>query len=105
MEIILWIILGIVIGIYLGNSNFRYNVNDGIINLVHHYKPQRSKPKKPRARRFIEDEENESGENIKQPPIKGKLCGKCGEPVESIDKMPGYFFCHKCESIVSAKGI
>lgn len=97
--ILLWIILGIAIGIYIDNGELRYKINNGIINFVHHYKPTHGK---------IVKKERENGNinydtEARTKSSREKLCSKCDSPVEVIDKMPNHFFCHQCESIVEAK--
>jgi len=106
MEILVYIILGTVLGISVGNTNIRTKIGEEIHAIITKERypdvvkdcpmkvPQYKATYKPRKGK----EQPKSA-----PKTEAGGCNKCGGSVEVIDKMPGYFFCTKCNSITSKK--
>jgi hypothetical protein len=104
MEVLIYLILGSIFGVSVGNTNIRNKiaaelrqimtkgnaevVEDCPIKVHATYRPKAKPETKERA--------------TEQPKSTGG-CNKCGGVVEVIDKMPGYFFCTSCNSITSKK--
>jgi len=98
MEILIYIILGTILGVSVGNTNIRNKIADEIRTIT----TQKHNVVKdcPEKKRSYKAEWSPSKEKTEQP--KGG-CNQCGGQVEPIDKMPGYFFCTACNSITSKK--
>jgi len=101
MDILVYIILGVVIGICVGNTNIRNRIGQEIRTILtqdHSEKVVKDCPLKK-----VKYKASYKPPASQQEPPKSGGCNKCGGPVEVIDKMPGYFFCTSCNSITSKK--
>lgn len=101
MEILVYIILGTILGVSVGNTNIRNKIGQEIRTILtqnHAEEVVKDCPmKKVKYKATYKPPANQP-----EPPKSGG-CNKCGGPVEVIDKMPGYFFCTSCNSITSKK--
>jgi hypothetical protein len=95
MEILVFILLGFVLGICLGNTSIRNKIGEEIHTIITQERPQRKKVDCP-----IKETKYKAAYVPKKEQTSGG-CNKCGGHVEPIDKMPGYFFCTACNSITS----
>jgi len=103
MEILVYIILGTIFGVSVGNTNIRNKIGEELHailtkrnNVVEDcpikkpvYKATYNAPK--------------SAENPQPKPQSNTLCSECGNPIEIIDKMPGFVYCDKCKKVVNPK--
>jgi len=103
MEILVYLILGSIFGVSVGNTNIRNKIGQELKQIMSNKQNvvKECPMKKPiytatyKAPKPTEQPKNQ------QQPTGG--CNKCGGQVEVIDKMPGYFFCTSCNSITSKK--
>jgi anthranilate/para-aminobenzoate synthase component II len=108
------LILGTILGICLGNSKLRHQIGDEILKIVYHNEQQENKQTKTyntrsekRKVRIVRlNQKYTTAEPRKEAVLKNtKLCKNCSEPIEPLYKMPGYYFCHKCEKVVTPKKV
>jgi hypothetical protein len=106
MEILVFILLGSILGICVGNTSIRNKIGEEIHTIITKERPQKhtvdcpikEKPKYKATYVSKERTENKGSE------IKSKsVCNECGNPIEIIDKMPGFFFCDNCKKVVDIK--
>lgn len=106
MEIAL-ILLGIVVGFCIGNHTIRRKIWEELKIIATRKYPEEKADCPITYAKYIpkkgqESKREQPKEQPKGPPKEGG-CNKCGSPVEAIDKMPGYYYCVKCNSITSKK--
>jgi hypothetical protein len=106
MEVLIYLILGSIFGVSVGNTNIRNKIaaelrqimTKGNSEVVQDCPIKVHATYRPKAGAKTETRER----TTEQPKATGG-CNKCGGAVEVIDKMPGYFFCTSCNSITSKK--
>lgn len=100
MEILVYIILGFILGICVGNTSIRNKIAEEIRVIITQRHSVKECPVKEKVKYKVEYKEKPNGNPN---PKETGGCNKCGGLVEPIDKMPGYFYCEKCQSITSKK--
>jgi hypothetical protein len=102
MEILIYLILGSIFGVSVGNTNIRNKIAEELRVIItqDHSKVVKNCPMK--KVKYQATYKSPKSSEKPQPTTAGG-CNKCGGSVEAIDKMPGYFFCAKCNSITSTK--
>jgi hypothetical protein len=100
MEILTYIILGLVIGICVGNTSIRNKIGEEIRTIITQNRKVDCPIKETRYKAtYIPKEPSEPD----IPKFSKNLCSECGNPIEIIDKMPGFFFCDNCKKVVALK--
>lgn len=113
MEILVYIILGSIFGVSVGNTTIRKKIGEEIKQIMSRERPKEivadcplkkvkytATYKPPRKETPPEPKSESKTENKKQ---SGTLCSECGNPIEIIDKMPGFFYCDNCKRVVKPK--
>jgi hypothetical protein len=104
MEILVFILLGFIIGFCLGNSTIRNKIGEEIHTIITKERSQKRKvdcPIKETHYKATYTPKKPSEPDI--PRFSKNLCSECGNPIEIIDKMPGFFFCDNCKKVVTLK--
>lgn len=102
MEVLIYIILGSIFGVSVGNTNIRNKIGEEIRTILtqkHGKEVVKDCPIK--KVKYKATYTPPKGQTVEKTNTGG--CNKCGGHVEPIDKMPGYFYCDKCQSITSKK--
>ena len=101
MEILVYIILGSIFGVSVGNTNIRNKIGQELKQIMTQEHSERVVKDCPMKKPVYKATYKAPKSAEKPQPTGG--CNKCGGVVEVIDKMPGYFFCTACNSITSKK--
>jgi hypothetical protein len=102
MEILVYIILGTIFGVSVGNTNIRNKIGQELKQIMTQERSERVVKDCP-IKKPVYKATYKKPEEPDIPKFSKGGCNKCGGNVEPIDKMPGYFFCTACNSITSKK--
>ena len=103
MEILVYLILGSIFGVSVGNTNIRNKIGQELKQIMTQEHPDRVVKDCPMKKPTYKATYKAPQSTVKPQPTATGGCNKCGGVVEVIDKMPGYFFCTACNSITSKK--
>jgi hypothetical protein len=110
MEILVYIIITLIVGICLGNDSIRRKMWDELRTIItqnHSEKVVKGCPLK--QVKYKATYKPPAGQPTKEQPksepkkSSGTSCSECGNPIELIPKMPGFFYCDKCKKVVNPK--
>lgn len=96
IESFLILTMGILLGIYLGNTSLRSKINEEIAHMINNEHSKRR-----RTTKATPDAQDDS-----KTKVEGNTCSHCGQPVDQLADMKGYAFCQNCEKVqpLKAKG-
>jgi hypothetical protein len=105
MEILIYLILGSILGVSVGNTNIRNKIAEEIRTIITQEHTEKSNVVKdcPIKKSYKAEWAPSKPQPKQQTKEQTGGCNKCGGQVEPIDKMPGYYFCTACNSITSKK--
>ncbi len=104
MDILAIILISLIMGICLGNDKARNKLWTEIKHLFSKDKSVDCPLKKPIVTYIPPKSEKIKQETKSEPreqPKSSITCPECGNPIEVIDKMPGFFFCDNCKKVVN----
>jgi hypothetical protein len=106
MEILIYLILGSILGVSVGNTNIRNKIAEEIRTIItqEHNVVEECPEKKRSYKATYKAPKSAGNPQATQPKQQSNtLCSECESPIEIIDKMPGFVYCDKCKKVVNPK--